>query len=128
MRDFELPSRAVNPIPLRDPDGRLCAYACGECHHVVAFDPAPAGRLGRELVARAERSRRRAARCCARPEHNAPVDDSGVELVAPAEPRARRPASGAELARRYGFRPMSAVAFAQNVGRESSRGSVRTLP
>ncbi|MGO8993015.1 MAG: hypothetical protein ACLQVI_06790, partial [Polyangiaceae bacterium] len=89
----------MKPIPLRDPDGRVYAYACGECHHVVAFDPAPGGRLGHELVARrAERSRRRAARCCARPDHDVPVDDSSVALVAPAEPRARRPASGAELA------------------------------
>ncbi len=116
----------MKPIPLRDPDGRVYAYACGECHHVVAFDPAPGGRLGRELVARrAERSRRRAARCCARPDHDVPVDDSSVELVAPAEPRACRPASGAELATRYGFKPMSAAEFAQNVGRELSRGSVR---
>ncbi|MGO9708965.1 MAG: hypothetical protein ACLQBL_08890 [Polyangiaceae bacterium] len=111
----------MNPIALRDPDGRVYAYACGACHHVAAFDPAPGGRLGRELVAqRAERSRRRAARCCARPEQDAPVDGSGVELVAPAEPRARRPASGAELATRYGFKPMSEVEFARNVTRESA--------
>jgi hypothetical protein len=110
----------VNPIALRDPDGRVYAYACGTCRHVVAFDPVPGGRLGRALVAeRAERSRRRAALCCARPERNASLDHSAVELAPPAEPRARRPASGAELARRYGFKRMSDVEFACNVTRES---------
>jgi hypothetical protein len=40
--------------------------------------------------------------------------------------RARRPASGAELAKRFGFKPASEAEAAQNVDSESSRASRKT--
>jgi hypothetical protein len=40
--------------------------------------------------------------------------------------RARRPASGAELAKRFGFKSMSEAEAAQNIARESSRASRKT--
>ncbi|MGO8992556.1 MAG: hypothetical protein ACLQVI_04465 [Polyangiaceae bacterium] len=128
----------MNPIPLRDPDGLVYAYACGACHRVVALEPAAGGRGGREFAPqRADRSRRRAALCCVQPQHSASVaasvadsgDNSAVELAPPAHLRTPRPASGAELARRYGFKPMSEAEFARNVAREAaSAGRPGTPP
>jgi DNA-binding XRE family transcriptional regulator len=40
--------------------------------------------------------------------------------------RAQRPASGAELAKRFGFKPLSEVEATENVVRESSRASRKT--
>ena len=116
----------VTPIPLRDPSGHVYAYACGGCRRVASGVAGGEGFDAAHVAEHAERSRERAAQCCAGPERDEVADTSRAGRGAREERPAGRPASGAELAKRFGFRPMSEAEWIENVRRESLRAARKT--